>query len=85
MADTSVRNVPLGALSAERLRNILRIGGCKEKAIDLEEGYFQPNGEPKRHLNWPNIAALAVWLLSVDVLLVGAVRSRKRSSTSPAH
>ena len=26
---------------------------------------------------WPNIAALAVWLLSVGTLLVGAVRSRK--------
>ncbi len=33
--------------------------------------------EPVRHLNWPNIAALAVWLLSVGMLLVGAVRSRK--------
>ncbi len=27
--------------------------------------------------NWPNIAALAVWLLSVGLLLDGAVRSRK--------
>jgi hypothetical protein len=26
--------------------------------------------------NWPNIAALAVWLASVGVLLVGAVRGR---------
>ena len=33
--------------------------------------------EGKRHLNWPNIAALAVWLLSVGVLLTRAVRSRK--------
>ena len=30
-----------------------------------------------RHLNWPNIAALAVWLLSVGTLLTRAVRSRK--------
>jgi hypothetical protein len=33
--------------------------------------------EEERRLNWPNIAALAVWLLSVGTLLVGAVRSRK--------
>ncbi len=30
-----------------------------------------------RPLDWPNIAALAVWLLSVGTLLVGAVRGRK--------
>jgi hypothetical protein len=27
--------------------------------------------------NWPNIAALALWLLSVGTLLTCAVRSRK--------
>ena len=31
----------------------------------------------ERRLNWPNIAALAVWLLSVGTLLTLAVRSRK--------
>ena len=34
-------------------------------------------GVPERHLNWPNIAALAVWLLSVGTLLTCAVRGRK--------
>jgi hypothetical protein len=34
------------------------------------------------HPNWPNIAALAVWLLSVWALLVHAVRSRKARSTT---
>jgi len=33
-----------------------------------------------RRPNWPNIAALAVWLLSVGTLLYDAVRSRKRLS-----
>ena len=32
---------------------------------------------------WPNIAALAVWLLSVGTLLTHAVRSRRRSSVPP--
>jgi hypothetical protein len=33
--------------------------------------------------NWPNIAALAVWLLSVGMLLTYAVRSRKPRSVPP--
>ena len=36
----------------------------------------------ERRVNWPNIAALAVWLASVGTLLVGAVRSRKRRAAS---
>ena len=32
---------------------------------------------------WPNLAALAVWLLSVGVLLTHAVRSRKAPSVPP--
>ena len=47
----------------------LLVGGFKEQAI----------GDPVRHLNWPNIAALAVWLLSVGTLLTCAVRGRQRS------
>ncbi len=35
-------------------------------------------------LNWPNIAALAVWLLSVGTLLTGAVRGRKGLSSRAA-
>ncbi len=36
-------------------------------------------------LNWPNIVALAVWLLSVGALLTHAVRSRiARSAQRPA-
>jgi len=35
-------------------------------------------------LNWPNIAALAVWLLSVGTLLTRAMRSRKRRAVQSA-
>jgi hypothetical protein len=35
-------------------------------------------------LNWPNIAALAVWLLSVGTLLTLAVRSRNVGSVPPS-
>jgi len=72
MADGSVRFLRLGNRSAEDLRKLLQIGGCKEDEI----------GEPERHPNWPNIAALAVWLASVGTLLTCAVRSRKPQVTS---
>jgi hypothetical protein len=65
MADGKVRCLDLREGSADELQRIFRIGGCK--GID----------EAGRHLNWPNIAALLVWLLSVGTLLVGAVRGRK--------
>jgi hypothetical protein len=39
--------------------------------------------EEYRRLNWPNIAALAVWLLSVGLLLTCAVRSRKPPAVPP--
>ena len=37
-------------------------------------------GNPSICWNWPNIAALAVWLVSVGTLLTNAVRSRKALS-----
>jgi len=67
MADGSVRYVWLGNRSPGDLRKLLQIGGFKEEEF----------GVPERRLNWPNIAALAVWLLSVGTLLTHAVRSRK--------
>jgi hypothetical protein len=79
MADRSVHFLQTDHLSPEDLRKVLTIGGCKNVAggphIVLDEGDWR--------LNWPNIAALLVWLLSVGTLLVGAVRSRKRTSVVP--
>ncbi len=73
MADGSVHYLPPGSLSTENLRKILQVGGYRG-----EEN--RPGDVPYdagRRLNWPNIAALAVWLLSVGALLYRAVRSRK--------
>jgi len=72
MADGSVRYLRLGHRSIEDLRKLLQIGGFKEEEF----------GNPVQRLNWPNIASLAVWLLSVGTLLTHAVRSRKRSPAS---
>jgi hypothetical protein len=60
------------------LRKILAIGGCDRWDIDrYEEDY-----DLTQHPNWPNIAVLAVWLLSVGMLLIGAVRSRKQRAAN---
>ncbi len=73
MADGSVRSLRIGNRSPEELRKLLQVGGFKEEEF----------GDPERRLNWPNIAALTVWLLSVGTLLTHAVRSRKSLSIPP--
>ena len=78
MANGSVRTLFVEGLSTDRLHKLLEVGGCPQEAFAAYE---------VRHLNWPNIAALAVWLLSVGTLLTGAVRSRRKRSvpaTPPA-
>ena len=78
MADGSVRFLRTGNRSPEDLRSSCKSVALRKKQI----------GEPERHLNWPNIAALAVWLLSVGTLLNRALRSRKPQVvplTPPAH
>ena len=76
MADGHVRNLSFSGLSSEDLPRKLKVGGWPEEALDLRDGEVC-------HLNWPNIAALAVWLLSVGTLLTGAVRSRKPHAVPP--
>jgi hypothetical protein len=77
MAGGIVHYLPPSSLSTEHLRKILQVGGCKGETIGSGEDSC---GEGRR-LNWPNIAALAVWLLSVGTLLYRAVRSRKAPRT----
>ncbi len=72
LANGSVRFLRVGNRSPEDSRKLLQVGGFKEKEF----------GDPDRRLNWPNIAALAVWLLSVGTLLTYAVRSRSITSIS---
>ena len=78
MADGSVQYLRTAGRSSEGMRKILQIGGCTKGEID------DPDPDTVvRRLNWPNIAALAVWLLSVGTLLTKAVRSRKMLSVPP--
>jgi hypothetical protein len=70
MADGTIGILKAAGLSDEEMRKKLQIGGCN--GTDLSDfEYFE------RRPNWPNIAALAVWLLSVGTLLTQAVRGRK--------
>jgi hypothetical protein len=76
MADGSVSDLMLDSHSAEELRELLQVGGCTERRLD----YYAALHRERRRPNWPNIAALAVWLLSVGTLVRVAVRSRRRPS-----
>ena len=78
MCDGSVRSLRLDGLSADRLRKLLEVGGCADERSPFANTPYGPV-----NLNWPNIAALAVWLLSVGALLTLAVRSRKQLSVPP--
>jgi hypothetical protein len=72
-ADGCVHYLPPSSLSTENLKKILRVGGYRE-----EENRFNSSLDKEgRRLNWPNIAALAVWLLSVGALVYRAVRHRR--------
>jgi type II secretory pathway pseudopilin PulG len=72
LADGGVRYLPPSSLSPEHLRKLLEVGGFREEEASPSVTTY--NGG--RRLNWPNIAALAVWLFSVGALLYRAVRSR---------
>jgi hypothetical protein len=76
MADGSIRYLYASSLTPDVLPALLQIGGCKEKQIAPGAELY----EYGRHLNWPNIAALAVWLVSVVALLRRAVRSRPKET-----
>jgi hypothetical protein len=71
--------VPPGALSDGNVRKMLQVDGFDEEALHAFDSSFNEAMQP----NWPNITALAVWLLSVGMLLTAAVRSRKKSSVPP--
>ena len=79
MADGRLRYLRPTSLSAENLRKILQVGACTEEAVDS----YGTSYDDGSRLNWPNITALAVWLISVGTLLIHAVRSRRRLSVPP--
>ncbi|MHB1036642.1 MAG: DUF1559 family PulG-like putative transporter [Pirellulales bacterium] len=79
MADGAVHYLPPGSLTTENQRKLLQLGAAGDEEIDA----FDAATDGRIGLNWPNIAALAVWLLSVGALLTRAVRSRKPLCVPP--
>jgi hypothetical protein len=74
LADGSVQCLRPEGLSTEGLWRMLQVGACHEEELDR---LASASRGVKMHPKWPNIAALAVWLLLVGTLLVGAVQSRR--------
>ena len=78
MADGSVKFLRTEGLSNEELRQKIETGSFKDSDFGYYD-YYSAKSIP----NWSNIAALAVWLLSVGTLMTHAVRSRKILSVPP--
>ena len=70
-ADGHQQFVSAAAMTSDRAREWLAVGGFKDEAID----YSAPGYE--RQINWANCFALAVWIVSVALLLVRAWCSRR--------
>ena len=63
--------LPTSNLTPERLPKLLAIGGCSNDGI-------LPSMEAEElRINWYNCVALAVWLVSVSLLLYRAARFRR--------
>ena len=69
MADGSVRFLPAADLTADKLPKLLSIGGCKDEDATGRQLELRFIGR--------KVAALAIWLVSVGLLLHRAERSRK--------
>jgi hypothetical protein len=77
LADGSVRAISSGNLTPDKLNTLLAIGGCTDNDI------VSTDREEELQINWPHCIALAVWLISVSLLLYQAVRSRRAAPPRP--
>jgi hypothetical protein len=71
LGDASIRLLPGELLDATKYPNLFRVGGFKEK--DVDDAY-----SASRPIHWPNCAALAVWILTVALILSRAVQARRK-------
>jgi hypothetical protein len=72
MGDGSGRSIPAGNYEVSSLKDMLAIGGCREY-----DDLLPLICKEDLHINWPNCVALAVWFVSVGLLLHQSIRSRK--------
>jgi hypothetical protein len=76
LADGSVKFLPGDLLASDKFPDMLKVGRFREAYIEADWGGVG------RRVNWPNCAALAVWLASVGLLMYRAVRSRRKARVS---
>jgi len=74
LADGSVKFLPGDLIASDKFPDMLKVGGFREAYLDSDWS------GARRPINWPNCAALVVWLASVGLLMYRAVRSRKKVS-----
>jgi hypothetical protein len=77
VADASVRYITPERLAPEAFEKCLQIGGYNADLFQSDAPVTSPPSE-KPEFNWPNCAALAVWVLSVISILFQAIQARKR-------
>jgi prepilin-type processing-associated H-X9-DG protein len=75
--DGSIRFLPAGLFAAKNLRQLLAVGGANEEYIENPL-----NTTDELRIHWPHCIAFAVWVASSGLLLVWAVRSRKKGGVT---
>jgi hypothetical protein len=75
LADGAVMFLSARTMAPKGLRKLLTIGGFTDEYRDGSGPYPAP--QPEAKLRWQSCLALAVWFLSVGLLLHRAVRRRK--------
>jgi len=75
-ADGSVRFLPASMLTPDKLEKLFSIGGYDE---NLDRNDSLPED---LQINWYNCIILALWILSVVVLLYWAIRTRHIKTTA---
>jgi hypothetical protein len=88
MADGGVSFLWANPNATDQLRSLLKIGGYNDSepyGPYREAFYYDPGPSSEEwEFNWGNCIALAIWLVSVGLLLYRAVRSRKDRMRSVA-
>lgn len=80
-ADGSVRFLFPELVASDKLLDLLRVGGVQ--AEDRESWDVGANlPDVPRRIHWPNCIAFTVWLASSGLLMVRAVRSRRKKGTA---
>jgi hypothetical protein len=79
MVDGSVRSLPAKYFTGSMPKAMLQMNGCDVDSLDWAVDRRQ------LQVNWPNVAVLVVWLVSVSLLFHQSIRSRKNTADQQPH